>query len=75
MFFGIVAPKNLPPQTVAILNAAFRKALEQPDVQDTLNKQGIVLAADQTPEGLRAFIAAEVPKWRELIRSANVVID
>lgn len=75
VFFGIIAPKNLPAQTVAILNTAFRNALEKPEVRETLDKQGIVLAADQTPEGLREFIATEVPKWRELIRSANVVID
>ncbi|WAI83345.1 MULTISPECIES: Bug family tripartite tricarboxylate transporter substrate binding protein [Achromobacter] len=75
VFFGIVAPKGTPADVVDTLNRAFKTALSDPAVEQALRSQGIVAAKDQTPQGLANFIAAEVPKWRELIKSANVSID
>jgi tripartite-type tricarboxylate transporter receptor subunit TctC len=75
VFFGIVAPKDTPADVVNTLNQAFKTALSDPTIKQTLRSQGIVEAQDQTPQGLAAFITTEVPKWRELITSANVSID
>ncbi|WP_447988019.1 Bug family tripartite tricarboxylate transporter substrate binding protein [Achromobacter spanius] len=75
VFFGIVAPKGTPADVVNTLNQAFKVALSDPAVEQALRSQGIEAAKDQTPQGLADFIAAEVPKWRELIKSANVSID
>ncbi|TRM50818.1 tripartite tricarboxylate transporter substrate binding protein [Achromobacter sp. LC458] len=75
VFFGIVAPKGTPADVVDTLNRAFKTALSDPAIEQTLRSQGIVAAEDQTPQGLAAFITTEVPKWRELIKSANVSID
>ncbi|WP_454673115.1 Bug family tripartite tricarboxylate transporter substrate binding protein [Achromobacter pestifer] len=75
VFFGIVAPKDTPADVVNTLNQAFKTALSDPAIKQTLHSQGIVEAQDQTPQGLAAFITTEVPKWRELITSANVSID
>ncbi len=75
VFFGIVAPKATPADVTAKLNQAFRAALSDPAVEQTLRSQGIVRAEDQTPQGLSTFIATEVPKWRTLIQSAHVSID
>ncbi|MFY3603897.1 Bug family tripartite tricarboxylate transporter substrate binding protein [Achromobacter xylosoxidans] len=75
VFFGIVAPKATPAETVARLNQAFQAALSDPAIEQTLRNQGIVRAQDQTPQGLSRFITTEVPKWRTLIKSANVSID
>ncbi|MNU00853.1 Tripartite tricarboxylate transporter family receptor [compost metagenome] len=60
---------------VDTLNKAFKTALSDPAIEQTLRMQGIVEAQDKTPQGLSAFITTEVPKWRELIKSANVSID
>ncbi|CAB3709473.1 MULTISPECIES: Bug family tripartite tricarboxylate transporter substrate binding protein [Achromobacter] len=75
VFFGIVAPKGTPADVVDTLNSAFKTALSDPAIEQTLRSQGIVAAKDQTPQGLATFITSEVPKWRELIKSANVSID
>ncbi|MGB3433965.1 Bug family tripartite tricarboxylate transporter substrate binding protein [Achromobacter sp.] len=75
VFFGIVAPKGTPADVVDTLNRAFKTALSDPEVAQTLRSQGIVEAQDQTPQGLATFISAEVPKWRDLIKSAHVSID
>lgn len=75
VFFGIVAPKDTPADVVNTLNQAFKTALSDPAIEQTLRMQGIVEAQDKTPQGLSTFIGTEVPKWRELIQSANVSID
>jgi len=75
VFFGIVGPKGTPADVVDTLNQAFKTALADPGIKQTLHSQGIVEAQDQSPQGLSAFITTEVPKWRELIKSANVSID
>lgn len=75
VFFGIVAPKGTPADVVDTLNQAFKTALADPGIKQTLHSQGIVEAQDQSQQGLSAFITTEVPKWRELIKSANVSID
>lgn len=75
VFFGIVAPKGTPAPIVAKLNKAFKQTLLVPDIQQTLAHQGIVEAADQTPQGLATFIDKEVPKWAALIKSANISLD
>jgi len=75
VFFGIVAPKDTPADVVNTLNQAFKTALSDPAIEQTLRMQGIVEAQDKTPQGLSSFITTEVPKWRELIQSANVSID
>jgi tripartite-type tricarboxylate transporter receptor subunit TctC len=75
VFFGIVAPKDTPADVVNTLNQAFKTALADPTIAQTLRTQGIVEAQDKTPQGLSSFITTEVPKWRELIQSANVSID
>ena len=75
VFFGIVAPKDTPADVVNTLNQAFKTALSDPAIEQTLRMQGIVEAQDKTPQGLSSFITTEVPKWRELIQSANLSID
>ncbi|WP_445658234.1 Bug family tripartite tricarboxylate transporter substrate binding protein [Achromobacter sp. NCFB-sbj8-Ac1-l] len=75
VFFGIVAPRDTPAAVTARLNQAFQTALADPAIEQTLRSQGIVRADDQSPQGLSAFIATEVPKWRTLIQSAHVSID
>ena len=49
--------------------------MADPQVRQTLAAQGIVEATDLTPDGLRAFIAQEVAKWRVVVRQANIKPD
>ena len=75
VFFGIVAPKGTPEPVVQKLNHAFIQAMNDPAVKSTFATQGIVRAADQTPQGLASFIDAQVPKWAALIHSAHISLD
>ena len=75
VFFGIVAPRGTPADVVNKLNQAFIAAMAEPGVKQALQKQGIVQASDQTPQGLASFIDAQVPKWRGIIQEAHVAMD
>ncbi len=75
VFFGIVAPKDTPSQVIEKLNKAFNVAMSDSSVVDTLKAQGIVVAEDRTPDGLRTFIDAEVNKWKTVIETAGITLD
>lgn len=75
VFFGIVAPAGTPKDTVQKLNAAFVNVLKQADVRQRLQEQGLEIATEQTPAQLAAFIQAEVPKWREVVKASGATVD
>lgn len=69
--FGSVGPAGLARETVAVLNAAMRRALTSPDVQKPLTERGYEIVAG-TPEEHAASLRAEIEKWARVVRSANI---
>lgn len=57
------------------LNRAFIDVMARTEVKEVLTQQGIVEAESKTPEALATFINAEVTKWGDVIKSANVSMD
>lgn len=72
VFFGVVVPKGTPPEIVATLNRAFVAALKEPAVRSAIDTQGMILAPSTTPEYLAEFMAAEIPRSRELIEKLGI---
>lgn len=75
VFFGIVAPAGTPRAAVDRLNKAFAEVLRQPDVRQTLQGQGLEMAAAAAPEQLAGFMQSEVTKWRGVVQSSGAQID
>jgi tripartite-type tricarboxylate transporter receptor subunit TctC len=75
VFFGIVAPAGMPRDVVQKLNGAFVAVLQQPEVRQRLEAQGLEISKDQKPEQLGAFIQSEVKKWREVVRISGARAD
>ena len=71
LWFAVIGPARLPKSIVARLNQEINAILKEPDVQDVLDKQAIAVEIS-TPEALRAQIAADIEKWREVARVAGV---
>jgi tripartite-type tricarboxylate transporter receptor subunit TctC len=71
---GLWVPKGTPADIVAALNAAAVAAWADPAVHERLTGLGVEMPPreQQTPEGLRAFHAAEIEKWRPIIEAANI---
>jgi tripartite-type tricarboxylate transporter receptor subunit TctC len=70
-FLGILAPAGTPRALVAKLNAALRKVMDTPAVQERFR----ALGADpggSTPEQFAKMIRDELNKWRSLAQRANL---
>jgi tripartite-type tricarboxylate transporter receptor subunit TctC len=73
-WFGFFAPKGLPKDVLAKLNAATVEALADPALQKRFMELGLDVAPreQQTPEGLIAFQKAEIEKWWPIIKAAGI---
>ena len=70
---GLVAPAGTPPEIIAKLHDAAVKALRDPGVQASLGRLGVDIVAD-TPEQFKAYIAAEIPKWKAIVKASGATI-
>jgi tripartite-type tricarboxylate transporter receptor subunit TctC len=73
-WFGVVAPKNTPPDIIATLNREMNAALAEPDIKARLADLGLVPLAG-SPADFAEFIAAEAEKWSKVIRTANIKVE
>ena len=68
---GLVAPAGTPPELVARLNGIINGLLADEEIKQRLAVEGAE-AAPRSPEAFRALIAAELERFRALIRRANI---
>jgi tripartite-type tricarboxylate transporter receptor subunit TctC len=71
---GLAAPAGTPPEVVARISTDVRAVLAEPAMIERLH--GMATLPDPgTPEAFGAFIRAEIAKWREVARAANVRLE
>jgi len=70
-WWGILAPAGTPPAIVAEVNGKLAVALTQRDMMDRVAALGADLVGG-APERLAAHLNAEIPKWRDVVRAANI---
>jgi tripartite-type tricarboxylate transporter receptor subunit TctC len=68
---GLGAPKAIPAEIVKLLNSEVAAALAEPAIKARLAELGIA-PMPMTPAECQAFITAEVAKWAEVIKFANI---
>ena len=73
-WFALVVPPGTPPAIAQKINADAAAALKLPDVRSRFLELGAEPQGD-TEAATAAFIKAEEVRWREVIRSANVVLE
>jgi tripartite-type tricarboxylate transporter receptor subunit TctC len=73
-WFGVVLPPETPKAIVDKINADTVAALKQPEVRRRFLELGAEPQGDSTA-ATAAFIKSEEARWREVIRSANVVLE
>ncbi len=71
---GVYAPAGTPKAIVDKLNAAFRQALEDPQVRDNLISRG-AFPVPGTPADLAQHVAGEYPMWIKLVRDSGAKVD
>ena len=71
---GLVAPAGTPPEVIAKLHDAAVKALNDPDVQTSLEKLGVDIVGN-TPTEFQAYINKEIPKWAAIVKASGATVD
>ncbi|WP_422842779.1 Bug family tripartite tricarboxylate transporter substrate binding protein [Acidovorax sp. M2(2025)] len=71
---AVFVPAATPAPVVTRLHDEIRKILAQPDMQNRLKGFGME-PADLPPAQVAAFQKAEVDKWAQLIKAANIKVD
>lgn len=70
-WFGVVAPKGVPRERIALLNGAIGRALGTREFADRLTAQGAE-PVSRTPQGFGDYIKSEAGKWAGVIRQAGL---
>jgi len=73
-WFGVAGPAGLPKDVVAKLNAAFNKALQDPEVKRKLASQGAEVKGS-TPEEFGAYIREETVRWGKVVKESGAKVD
>jgi tripartite-type tricarboxylate transporter receptor subunit TctC len=70
-WYAAFAPHGTPAPIVKLLNAEINAYLQLPDVQAAFAAQGLEPAGG-TPERLNQLLRAEIKKWSQVIKDANI---
>jgi tripartite-type tricarboxylate transporter receptor subunit TctC len=73
-WFGVVAPRNTPPDVVEKLNKDINLALADPKMKARLAVLGGTVLLG-TPADFGKLIADETEKWGKVIRAANIKLE
>ena len=69
-WFALFAPANTPAIAVNKMNEAIGHSVALSEVRERLGSQGFLISTS-TPDELRRFVAAEVPRWAEVVKASG----
>ena len=70
-WWGVIAPAGVPKDIIAQLNATIAKAINTPEMKESLNKLGFE-PHTSTPEQFAALIRTEIAQNIKLIKAVGV---
>ncbi|MEK7947079.1 tripartite tricarboxylate transporter substrate binding protein BugE [Pigmentiphaga sp. YJ18] len=73
-WYGLLAPAGTPPDIINKLRDAAVKVLSDPQVKDTLAKQGAA-AVGNTPAEFRTEIEKELNKAKDVVKKQNIKLE
>ena len=73
-WFGMGAPKDTPPEIIAVLNKAINEALADPTMQARLADLGGAPMGG-TPADFGKIIVSETEKWRKVVEFAGASVE
>jgi tripartite-type tricarboxylate transporter receptor subunit TctC len=73
-WWAIYAPARLPAPLTQRLNGIFNASLVEPETRAVFARNGVE-GMGGSPEDLASFQRAELERWREVIRRANITAD
>ncbi len=73
-WYGLLAPANTPPETVAKINKDVMSVLAMPDVRKNMEDRGIDMKPN-SPDEFSKYMRAEVPKWTKVVKDSGAKLD
>ena len=73
-YYGIVGPKGLPKEVVDKVNAAVRKALEDPAVKKRIEDTGSLVVGN-TPEQFAEQMKAELAVYKDVVAKQKLTLE
>jgi len=74
-WFGVYLPAGAPPALVDRVHKAFTKAVQSPEVIDSLAKLGVEPAAPSTPAQFNAMVQADSARWAAVIKQHKITLE
>ncbi|OVZ61009.1 hypothetical protein CDO44_07270 [Pigmentiphaga sp. NML080357] len=74
LYSGLIGPKGMPPAVVSRLNEEVRKALESPEMKQTLANAGADALAS-TPAEFDRLLKSQATAMAQAVKLANVTLD
>jgi tripartite-type tricarboxylate transporter receptor subunit TctC len=71
IWYGVYAPAGTPQPIVAKLNTAFNALLRNPEIAQTLEKQGLQPTGG-TPDALGRTTREDLERWARVVRDAKI---
>ena len=70
-WYGVFAPRGIPPEIVAKLNKALTDSIKEDAVRERLIKAGVAVQGS-TPEAFGKFMADELARWNKVREAAGI---
>lgn len=74
IWWGLFAPRGLPPEILARLNTEANAALREPDMARLYQGEG-ARPSPITPDQFTAMLRTDIARWRQVGQTANIRID
>jgi tripartite-type tricarboxylate transporter receptor subunit TctC len=74
-WYSVMGPKGMPPEIVAKVNDAVKKAMADPAIRPSLEAQGVQFGGPGTPQEFADFIKAELAKWTKVVKESGAKVD
>ena len=74
LWYGMLLPAETPREIVARYNGTINEILRTPAVAEKLAKQGLTVVGG-SPEEFGSFLAADLVKWREVVKEAGITAE
>ena len=74
-WFGVYLPAGAPPALVEKVHKAFAKAVQAPEVAESLAKLGVEPAAPRTPAQFASMVQADSNRWAAVIRQHKITLE
>lgn len=75
LWYGMWAPAGTPRPVIDRLNQSLGRILQLPDVRERLTADISIEPKHTAPEEFARFIAAEIQKWTQVVKTGNIKLD